>query len=310
MRSLARLPTRWGRGPAILLAILTLAASGCGSSDGDTATTAEATTTTAAAASESEDTAPESPGMEWPGPDEDLDVLFVAHIGDLGEAIPEMFAEHVSDELGNDVAVHYPSGMHTGVSLILGHMGGGRFPDISEMVTESEIIVLQTWPSFPAEGDDTAFGIDREKCKGGEDQAGEAPASTDADYWQPYRDSLDTIYAKIWELRGASPTMIIALDLHNSYLGGQRQAGIDEQCRTWLEAWSQATEEAAAENGALMVSVYDVLNGSNHDVDPAEMGYLGATHRFPTLRWHTPNEVGGEMVVDALSTVDLEPGSA
>ncbi len=308
MRPITR--PRAGFGPAILLAILTLVASGCGSSDADAEPSAEDTTPPAAAATEAPADVEALPFPEtgWPEPDESLDVLFIAHINDLGEAIPEMFAEHITKELGNDVAIHYPSGMHTGVSLILGHMGGGRFPDITNMVQKAEIIVLQTWPSFHSEGDDTPLGLDRSRCSSG--VGGEAPTGSGAEYWQPYRDALDSIYEEIWRLREDSPTLIIALDLHDAYLHDQREAGIDAPCRAWHEAWSDVTGDAAAANGGVMVSVYDVLNGSAHDVDPAEMGYLGATHRFPTLRWRTPNEVGGEMVANLLATVDLEPGSA
>lgn len=76
-----------------------------------------------------------------------------------------------------------------------------------------------------------------------------------AEYWQPYREVLDAIYAEIWTLRDGLPTVLVASDTHDAYLGKQQEAGIESQCRAWREAWSSVEAEAAVDHGAVMVSI-------------------------------------------------------
>ena len=53
-------------------------------------------------------------------------------------------------------------------------------------------------------------------------------------------------------------------------------------------------------HGATWVSIYDVLNGPDHDWDPRELGYVGPTEQHPVMFFGKPNEVGAPMIVDAL----------
>ena len=74
-----------------------------------------------------------------------------------------------------------------------------------------------------------------------------------------------------------------------------------------MEAWSAVVREAAERHGAVYVSLSDVLNGPNHDIDTFEAGYTGSTDEHPALWWGTPNEVGAPVIVDALVAAGFQP---
>lgn len=306
MTSNAPTSTTLSRGLVISLAVLMVTAAGCGSAESEPTTTAAPVTTAAAATTTT--TAP-SPEVELPGPDEPWDLLFLAYEYQMGDVIPQMYAERAEQDLGVEINLHSALGFYTDAWLLLGHMGGGRYPDLSDPIRQAEILVLQTRPLFSDEGNETAIDADLAACGRYVSTDPEPPEATTAAYWQPYRELLDAIYTEIWTLREGLPTVLIATDIHDAYLAQQHEAGIESQCRVWREAWSSVEAEAAVDHGAAMVSIYDLLNGSGHDVDPVGMGYIGPSEQHPGIAWTTPNEVAAEMVVEALAAVGFEPWS-
>ena len=112
---------------------------------------------------------------------------------------------------------------------------------------------------------------------------------------------------EIWDLREGKPTVLIATDMPTSYIGRRREAGIEEECRAWLESWSDEIRDAAQEHGATMVSLYDVANGPNHDVDWVELGHTGSSDKYAAIWFGTPNEIGSAIVADALAGAGFEP---
>lgn len=252
--------------------------------------------------------APAVSGVELPGPGEPWDVLIIAHGRRLGEAFPQMYVERAEQQLGVQVNLHYNEGIHGYAPTVLRHMGGGGYPDLSDQIKQAEIILLQTWPAEVDDDAETPINAAGQTCSSSISTADpQPPAPTSAEDWQPYRDVLNAIYTEIWALREGTPTLLVSLDHHNEYLRQQRETGIEPECRAWYEAVSATAAEAAADHGAMMVSVYDSLNGPNHDIDPVEMGFLGPTEQTPALLWRTPNEIGAAVVVDAIAAVGFEP---
>ena len=303
----------WKKGPAIATAVFALmigaVAVFLSISPSDSTDPAEPSPTTQAAPT----TAPSTtttviPSVGLPGPGEPWDMLFIARGADLGETIPEQYAERAEQILGVDINLQTNHGIHAYAWTILGHIGRGRYPDLSDPISNAEIILLQTWPEHSNEGEETAIDVDIRNCGGDLSVADpQPPAPTSAEYWQPYRDLLDTIYSDIWALRKGAPTVLITLDNHHTRLLEQQEAGIEAECRALYEAWQDVEAAAAADHGAVMVSIYDILNGPGHDLDPALMGYLGPTEQIPTLASSTLNDLAAPLVVEALAAVGFEP---
>jgi hypothetical protein len=120
---------------------------------------------------------------------------------------------------------------------------------------------------------------------------------------QPYVDALETLYAEILGVRNGEPTIVIAIDHYNPFLGGWRGAGVEAACTEVWETFSAAVEQAAADSGIRFVSMYDTLNGADHDQDPKAAGLLNAA------MWQA-NEEGTKLMVDALMAVGLTPVSS
>lgn len=118
---------------------------------------------------------------------------------------------------------------------------------------------------------------------------------------------LDTIYTEIWDLRDGEPVVLLAVDFLNPAISAWRQAGIESECTAALEAMNKAIREAAEDNGARLVSLYDVFNGPDHDhdhdQDPREKGWIGGDgiHMSPD---------GMTVIADALAAVGFEPTTA
>mgnify|MGYP000541346990 CR=1 FL=1 len=72
------------------------------------------------------------------------------------------------------------------------------------------------------------------------------------------------------------------------------EAGIEPECTAAWEAQADAIHEAADEYGVLVASFYDEFNGTNHDEDPREKGYIAADG------WHQSQDAGVAAQVEVL----------
>jgi hypothetical protein len=164
-------------------------------------------------------------------------------------------------------------------------------------VREAEIIVLFGNPEGSGATSDLGTCISASTLER------EPPQRYSETDWQPYRDVLDEIYAEIWELRDNEPVVLLAVDFINPAISAWRQAGIESECTAALEAMNRAIREAAEDNGATLVSLYDVFNGPNHDQDPREKGWIGEDGIHPSGE--------GELAIAmALMDVGLHPTTA
>ena len=65
--------------------------------------------------------------------------------------------------------------------------------------------------------------------------------------------------------------------------------------------------EAATEHGSTFVSLYDLFNGPNHDLDPLESGYIGPTDIDSYVPWYRATEAGSELIAERLAEEGFEP---
>ena len=269
----------------VVLTVVALVAVGCGgddTADTDDQETAEAVTTTTTDPS----------AVDWPAEGEPWDLLYISDSGGYGVA--NVLAQRAADQLGVEVRVHDQASGGLSAVTALARMRGEEYPDISDWVRESEIIVVY--------GNPEGSGVDLEigTCVTTSLEEREPPARQTAADYQPYRDVLDEVYAQIWELREGQPTVLRAVDLYNPVISAWRAAGIEPECTQQWKLWSSVIRDAAEANGAVMVSTYDLFNGPTHDEDPREKGFIGPDGE------HTTPE-GATAIADAIAAEGFDP---
>lgn len=115
-----------------------------------------------------------------------------------------------------------------------------------------------------------------------------------------YQATLEAIVEEILALRDGAPTIIRATDFYVPVLTQWREAGLEVECTRCIENMVAAVHEAAAAQNIPVARVYDALNGPNHDVDPRDMGYIGADGI------HT-SDLGQQVIASLLRELGYEP---
>jgi len=279
-------------------------ASHAGSAVDETADVESVTTTTESPTS----TTVLETAFELPAPGEGWDLLFFGFDDVLTERTAELYAEAVAEMLGTEVRLSRPSGFdHVWAATMLAQLKGDRYPPLGDMVPPAEIIVLLSRPGESGDGSDAYVVEDFERCW--RLAARGEPPTTDLppDYWDIYRADLNEIYDELWNLRQGTPTVLITIDMYNPSLPQQRENKIDAECIAWFEAWSDVIAEAAGANGSLVVSLHDLFNGPNHDLDPAASGYIGEAEDAQDRRWYRTTPAGAAVIAQALSEAGVDP---
>ncbi len=247
--------------------------------------------------------------VQLPGPGEPWDLLYFNHY-DLFTGLPaELYVERAVEALGVDVGMTHPEGFnHLYASNQLAHLRDERYPLLGEAAQDAEIIVVLTRQDPIHEGPMGRINDDFERCTW-EISPGNPPGERPADYWDPYRQLMDDIYAEIWTLRQGLPTVLISIDFHMLDLTALREAEILEECVEWWEEWSNQIRETAAIHGSTMVSIFDLFNGPDHDIDPTDLGLIGPTDENPSNAPYRVNPAGAILIADALAATGFEPAS-
>jgi hypothetical protein len=249
----------------------------------------------------------EEPDVKPPGEGEPWDILFFG-FDDVFTRLPgQFYADQLSAELGVEMRLFEPPGFdHVWAATLVEQLRGDRYPPLGDFVPPAEVIVLLSRPGESPGGEDEYIVEDFERCWW-RPAAGVPPTSdlTD-DYWAVYRRRLDELYAELWDLRQHQPTLLITLDLYNPSLPQQRESGIDQECITWFESWRDQIAIAAEAHGSAFVSLQDVFNGLDHQLDPTERGLIGTTEADPGAPWYRSTPLGASQHADALLTASLE----
>jgi hypothetical protein len=280
----------------IALAVIALAAAGCGSDQGTSTESTDTPDGSTPTVTAGPTTLAGPQPVQWPAEGEPWDLLYISDSGGWGVA--DVLAERASQELGVEVRVYdHASGGLSAVTA-LGRVRGEEYPDISDWVRQSEIIIVYGNPEDS--GVDTDMGIGT--CVSTSVMERDAPPPGTAADYQPYSDILADLYAEIWKLREGAPTVLRAIDLYNPVISAWREAGIESECTAHWELWSSVIRDAAEAHGAVMVSTYDLFNGTAHDEDPREKGYIGPDGE------HTTAE-GAAAIADAIAAEGFSPSN-
>jgi hypothetical protein len=212
-------------------------------------------------------------------------LVFLSDSG--GWTVAEKYAALAEKALGSPVQV---TDWATGGLTAPGALD--RVNSAPEVVAAADIVLAYGSP----EGTSTALSAYGDPCVIG---APTDPVIPHPD-WAPYRAGLDKLYARIFELRRGKPTVIRAFDLYVPVIARWRSSGIETACTQRWEGFSGAVHQAAQARGITFVSVYDALNGTRHDQDPVQHGYIGADGQHTT-----PS--GAQVIADALAASGFVP---
>jgi hypothetical protein len=215
-----------------------------------------------------------------------------------GETLADDYAARISAEVGVPVTAFNQTVTGLESDRILAMMRNEGFPQLGDLVAGAEVVVVNGTPGETLVGTpaDDIIGA----CLGASSRQREVSGQLTLEEMRPYIDMLKEVYGQVATLRAGAPTVLIAMDHYNPFLGGWRDAGIESECTQVWETFSESVETAAAEYGIPFVSMYDTLNGPDHDVDAEEAGYLN------NAMWQA-NETGTAMMVDALMAAGLTP---
>ena len=231
-----------------------------------------------------------------PPPGEPWDLVYMTD--STGWGVAEFYAEQAEEALGVEVRLH--DLRQGGLSarwieyLLEAPQHAERY---AERVAEAEIIVVFGNPRL------LDMGLpqpDIETCVSVSPEVRPPPAPSDADDWAPYRASLGRVFERIWDLREGKPTVFRAVDMYAPALGPWEAAGILPECTREWTTFSEQIRAAAEAHGVRMVSIYDALNGPEHDRDLVELGWICVDGAHPSV-------AGSARAAEALAAAGFEP---
>jgi hypothetical protein len=95
-----------------------------------------------------------------------------------------------------------------------------------------------------------------------------------AETFERFKSDPGRIVDEILKLREGKPIII----RFGSYWGRPshwRQDDVVDERRTCLETYAASSEQVSAGIGTPFISSLDILNGTDHDLDPEDLGYIG-----------------------------------
>lgn len=205
-----------------------------------------------------------------------------------------MYAQRAGEALGVEVRVHDMTSGGLSAAAIRERLDLSYYAD---PFVGAEIVVVFGNPR------DSGVELpqpDIEQCVSTASYDRTPPARSHAEAWRPYREVLGSVFDRIWELREGKPTVFLAVDMYTPSLGPWAEAGILQECLREWTTFSEQVRAAAETHGVRMVSIFDALNGPEHDRDLVELGWVRSDGEHL-------NAEGAARVADALRAVGFEP---
>jgi predicted dienelactone hydrolase len=231
------------------------------------------------------------PETEW-----HLVVIGDSSLGGLGKA----FASRIEGGEGVQVVLH---------NHVLGGLSAGRVlralqaetppaqswdEELASDLRQADVVVVF---ANPVDSVDPERPLDLDGCF-----VNRALASCGPDSFAQYTADLKAIWARILELRAGQPTVLRATDIYNPLVSPWNEAGVFDTCTECWENMSQAARLAAEAYNIPFLSRYDAFDGTDHDEDPREKGYIHADGEHPT-------ELASQFTAELLSQMGYEPVS-
>ena len=291
----------------VLFTVVVLLLAACGESSDESADTTLAPPTTEQATTTTVPETADVAVVEPPGEGDPWDILFFGFDDVFTRLAGQLYADQLAQELDVEMRLFEPLGFdHVWAATLVEQLRGDRYPPLGDYVPPAEVIVLLSRPGESPGGEDEMIVEDFEGCWWRPSQGVPPAADPTDDYWAVYRRLLDGVYAELWSLRQDQPTLLITLDLYNPSLQEQRQSGIDKGCIAWFESWKDQIARAAEAHGSVFVSLQDVFNGVDHQLDPTAAALIGPSEADPAAPWYRSTPLGASQIADALVTASLE----
>jgi hypothetical protein len=115
-----------------------------------------------------------------------------------------------------------------------------------------------------------------------------------------YKADLDAILREILTLRKGKPTLIRTHDFYNPIYREWKKLGKYEEYKRCWEAISATIYEAAAAHKIPVAEVYAAFNGSSHDEESGDKGYIQPDGEHPS-------EAGARVIAEAFRQLGYVP---
>jgi predicted dienelactone hydrolase len=233
----------------------------------------------------------QTPHAEW-----HLVVIGDSSLWGLGEA----FASQIESDLGVQVVLTDFALPSLSAGTVLEALQAEKPPgtrlarELAEDLRQAEVVVMFV---NPVDSVDPEMPLGLDGCF-----INRAPASCSPETFEQYTADMKAIWAKILELRGGQPTILRATDIYNPLVSPWNEGGVFEACTACWENMSHAARLAAEAYNIPFLSRYDAFNGTNHNEDPREKGYIRSDGEHPT-------ELASQFTADLLSRMGYDPVS-
>jgi hypothetical protein len=230
---------------------------------------------------------------------EEWDLVYISD--STGWGVAQRFAKNIERDTGKAVRVHNYAISSLPALRVLNALRSDPeavtrrdFETLHADIAEAEVIVFLGNPRGNASEGGVTGGM--EACIGG----AKAPDDCTPELYEPYIENLKAIYEEILALRNGKPTIIRAVDFYNPIISRHRAHNMEAECTQCFEIFNSAVRQAAEAYSIPLVSVYDAFNGSNHDQDPREKGYIGSDGIHASAE-------GQQAIADILGESGYEP---
>ncbi|MCL7454299.1 MAG: SGNH/GDSL hydrolase family protein [Anaerolineae bacterium] len=233
----------------------------------------------------------QTPQVEW-----HLVVIGDSSLWGLGEA----FASRIESDLGVQVVLTDFALPGLSAGHVLRALQMEKPPSLSwdeelaNDLRQADVVVMFV---NPVDSVDPEQPLDLNSCF-----VNRAPASCSPETFGQYTADMKAIWAEILALRAGQPTILRATDIYNPLVSPWNDAGVFEACTACWQNMSHAARLAAEAYNIPFLSRYDAFNGTNHDEDPREKGYIHADGEHPS-------ELASQFTADLLSQMGYDPVS-
>jgi lysophospholipase L1-like esterase len=216
----------------------------------------------------------------------------------FGFHVARLWAEQIEETLGVEVRVHdHALGRLAATEVLesLSEDGLSRLGDTRAEVAEAEVIVIFANPVG------SGVTTDYEPiCMTTDPTPRDPPRRVSPEDFAPYQQTLESVYARVFDLVGDRPVIVRALDSFNPVVADWAAAGLTEGCMIGYDALTDAMHGAAAAFDIPVVSLRDAYNGPEMAEDPREKGYIAGDGIHPS-------PAGQEAIMTALHAAGYDP---
>jgi len=235
-------------------------------------------------------------------PLDELEVWDLVYISDsTGFGVAAKYADNIEKDTGKTVRVKNYALPGLSALRVLNalqaepeDLSNYPFQSIRKDFSEAEVIVFFANPR----GNPSRGGVEggMEHCI----RLDQPPDDCTFRLYEPYVENLKAVYEEILTLRNGKPTIIRAVDFYNPLISLHRENNMETECTHCFETFNIAVRKAAEAFNVPLISVYDAFNGTDHNEDPREKGYIGSDGEHTT-------DKGQQVIADLLSEAGYEP---